>query len=173
MKLLNILSEEEILTKLKSQKKYEQFVRWQIIYSVFKNPGKECKEISSMLVQPEWKVFRVVEKYNKEGKSFSVIKTRGGRRAATSFLSLDQEKQLLSSITDKALKGLILTYNDIKSEVENSLKRIVSDDYIWDLFKRHGWKKKSPRPKHPLKDPVQGEEFKKNFKRIWQPPQKI
>ena len=107
MKLLNYLSEEEILTNLKSQSQYEQFVRWQIIYSVFKNPGKVCKDISSMLGQPEWKVFRVVENYNKEGTSFSGIKQRGGRRAATSFLSLEEEKLLLANITDKALKGLI------------------------------------------------------------------
>ncbi len=169
MKLEQHLKEAEITAKLKSQTEFTGFTYWQIIYSVYKNPGKECKEIAAMLVQPEWKIFRIVERYNNQGKSFEGAKQRGGRRVSTSFLTLEGEKELLSGITEKALNGLVLTYNDIKKEVEAKLRSVVSDDYIWDLFKRHGWKKKAPRPQHPLKDPVKGEEFKKNSKRTWQP----
>jgi transposase len=171
MKLKEHLTEAEILLKLKSQTHYEQYICWQIIYSVFKNPSIECKELSTASALPEWKIFRIVERYNKEGNSFNGLKERGGRRKATSYLTLEDEKQLLSRISDKALKGLILTYNDIKAEVEQRIGKPVSDDYIWDLFNRHGWKKKAPRPKHPLKDVAKGEEFKKNSKRIWLPPQ--
>ena len=134
---------------------------------------KDCKEIATILCLPEWRVFRTVENYNKEGRSFVGIKSRGGRRAATSYLSLEEEKKILADITDKALHGLVLTYNDIKIEVENKIKSKVSDDYIWDLFKRHGWTKKAPRPKHPLKDETKAKEFKKNSQSTWQPPPKI
>jgi len=87
-----------------------------------------------------------------------------------SFLSLEEEEKLLNTLEKKALNGMVLTYNDIKQEIENKLERKVSDDYIWDLFKRHGWKKKAPRPKHPLQKKEDVEDFKKNSKRIWQPP---
>jgi len=170
MKLENHFTEAEILQNFKAQAKYEQFAYWQIIYSVLKNPGRDCKEISEILGQPEWKVFRVVERYNREGRAFKGTIARGGRRDATSYLTIEEEYQLLSEVTKKALKGLVLTYNDIKGEVEQKLNKTVSDDYIWDLFKRHGWVKKAPIPNHPKKDPAKGEEFKKNLKRIWQPP---
>ena len=171
MELQNHLSAKEIAKKYKSQTSYDQFVNWQIIYSVQKNPGKSCKEISAFLGIPVWKVFRVVENYNKEGKTWKGNKKRGGRRESNSLLTMEEEKELLNNIADKALKGLVLTYYDIKKEVEDKTNKNVSDDYIWDLFRRHGWKKKTPRPKHPLQNKEAGEEFKKNSKRIWQPPQ--
>jgi len=171
MKLQNHLTEEEILQRYKSQGNFENFINWQIIYSVLKNPGKTNEEISEILGLPLWKVFRVVENYNNEGKNWQGGKRRGGRRASRSFLSIEEEEKLLNSLKKKAIKGKVLTYHDIKQEIENKLKRKVSDDYIWDLFKRHGWKKKAPRPKHPLQKKEESDEFKKNFKRIWQPPQ--
>lgn len=45
----------------------------------------------------------------------------------------------------------------------------MSDDYIWDLFKRHNWKKKMPRPEHPKKNKMAQEEFKENSLKYWQP----
>lgn len=171
MKLKNHLTEKEIYAKWKSQKEIQKYEKWHIIYSVFKNPEKECKELSKILMVPEWKIFRTVETYNNEGKLWEAGKKRGGRRKATSFLSLEEEAEMMEKLSKKASSGLILTYHDIKAEVEEKLKRTVSDDYIWDLFKRHGWKKKIPRPVHPLKKEKEAKEFKKNSLKIWQPPQ--
>lgn len=171
MKLHNHLTEGEINSKRQIQTNFEKFINWQIIYSVQKNPGISCEEISKILALPIWKVFRVVESYNREGRTWQGGKERGGRRDSRSYLTIKEEANLLNKVTEKAKKGLILTYHDIKAEVEKKLNRIVSDDYIWDLFKRHGWKKKSPRPRHPLQDKKAIEDFKKNLKRMWQPPQ--
>ena len=41
------------------------------------------------------------------------------------------------------------------------MKVKVSDDYIWDMFKRHKWSKKVPRQSHPQADKAAQEEFKK------------
>lgn len=171
MELQNHLTTTEIFQRYKSQSNFSQFVNWQIIYSVQTNPKKSCKEISAFLGIPTWKVFRTVERYNKEGKTWQGEKKRGGRRESISYLTIEEEKKLLDKLSEKAAKGLVLTYYDIKNEIENKLNKSVSNDYIWDLFKRHGWKKKSPRPRHPLQNKEAGEEFKKNFKRIWLPPQ--
>lgn len=84
-------------------------------------------------------------------------------------MSFAQEEELLKAIAEKSLKGEILTARDIREEVEKKVERSVSEDYLWDLFKRHGWKKKAPRPKHPLQDISAQDLFKKNSPMFWQP----
>jgi len=54
--------------------------------------------------------------------------------------------------------------------VETKVGNKVSDDYLWDLFNRHGWKKKMPRPRHPKSDKATQTKFKKNFPSYWNPP---
>jgi len=53
--------------------------------------------------------------------------------------------------------------------VENKVGKAVSDDFLWDLLNRNGWKKKMPRPHHPQRDITAQAEFKKNSPRIWMP----
>lgn len=53
-------------------------------------------------------------------------------------------KVLLELVAKKSLKGEILTAKDIRIEVELIVKYTVSDDYLWDLLKLNGWKKKAP-----------------------------
>jgi len=85
------------------------------------------------------------------------------------LLTPEQEKMLLESVAQKSLKGEILTAKDIRAEVELIVKHTVSDDYLWNLFKCNGWKKKVPSPKHPMQGLVAQEEFKKNSTIFWQP----
>jgi len=75
----------------------------------------------------------------------------------------------MESFRLKALQGEILTAKDVCKEIEKQLNRKVSDDYVWDLFKRHNWKKKAPRPQHPKHNQIAQEEFKKNSPKFWNP----
>ncbi len=149
LKLENHLSTKEIKQELKAQKEYHKWMYWQIIYSVSLNPGKSAGTIAEILGITNSKIYRTIENYNKNGPDW--IKTRkwGGRRKNSSYLSFEEEKELLQTISSKASKGLVLTYLDVKSDVEERIGHNVSDDYIWDLFTRHNWKKKTPRPYHP------------------------
>ena len=70
------------------------------------------------------------------------------RLEAHSLISFEQEEQLLEKVAKKSLNKEILTAKAIRTEVELAVNGNVSDDYLWDLFKRHGWKKKAPRPKN-------------------------
>ena len=83
-------------------------------------------------------------------------------------MSLEEERELLSAIENDALNGSILTYKQIKSKVEKKVGKQVSDDYIWDLFSRHNWKKKVPRPPHPKSDKQAQDEYKKTLGKSWQ-----
>jgi transposase len=91
------------------------------------------------------------------------------RREQRCHMSLSAEQFLMKSLEEEALSGKILTFRHIKKEVETFVGKEVSNDYIWDLFSRHGWSKKAPRPHHPKADKSAQDEYKKNSKRIWQP----
>ena len=163
------LTQAELQSKLLSQKDIRSFKHWQIINAVAQNKGKPSEELAQILGISKHILLRTVRQYNKYGEGFQTKLKWGGRRKETSFLTFEQEEKLMNTFSSKALQGRILTAKDIKKEVEKKLKREVSDDYIWDLFKRHDWNKKAPRPKHPKQDLQAQELFKKNFPKSWVP----
>lgn len=163
------LTDEELKKKMNVQKDIRSFRDWQIIYCVQINYGKKAEEIAAMLGITVTKIYKKVQTYNKYGIDWRKNKKWGGRREQRCHLSLEDEKKLLKQLEEEASKGFILTYKQIKTTVEGKVGREVSDDYIWDLFKRHNWKKKVPRQSHPKSDPEKQDEYKKNLKKTWHP----
>jgi transposase len=163
------LSADELKKIIDSQKTVRDFKDWQILYSVQTNQGKRASEIADILCINVYKIYKTVEKYNRHGASWKSNIRLGGRREERCIMTLDKEKEFLQSIETEAINGNILTYQNVKSKVEEKVNRRVSDDYIWDMFKRHKWTKKVPRPSHPKADKEAQEVFKKNSRRIWQP----
>jgi transposase len=84
-------------------------------------------------------------------------------------MSLEEEEKLMQELQHQANEGKILVAGQIRKIVEKRLGKSVSDDYIWDLFKRHNWKKKLPRIEHPKKNKEAQEDFKKNSRKYWHP----
>jgi transposase len=178
-------SDEELQTILYSQTKIRAFKDWQIIYCVQTNYGQQSETIAKMLGATKSKVLYVIQMYNKYGKNWRTHDKWGGRRQGRCHLSLEDEKNLMQSLENEALSGKFLTFRRIKQFVENKVGKEVSEDYIWDLFSRHGWSKKMPRPYHgsasltnrPKADKASQEEYKKpvlseaevNSKKIWSP----
>ena len=161
---------EEIQLQIKSHKGYNDVIDWKIIQAVKMNPGISAKIIAMVLGVSVQTVYSVIEQYNKKGREFKQGQQWGGRRKENSYLSVEEEKLFLEQLNQKAAKGLILTAKDIKEEIEKIIKHPVSDDYIWKMFKRHNWTKKAPRPEHPKTDYAKQNEFKKNSRKVWQPP---
>ena len=83
------------------------------------------------------------------------------RWAKKSTFKSVEEAALFVSLEQKAVEGLIKTANDIRSIVEERVGKVVSEDYLWDLFHRNCWKKKIPHPHHPKRSLEQQAEFKK------------
>jgi transposase len=163
------LTDAELKEVLNSQKSIQDFKDWQIIYSVQVNHGKQASEIAVILgVKPE-NIYKKVQRYNRFGMSWKTSVKRGGRREERCIMTLEKEQDFLKSIEEDALVGQIITYQQVKLKLESQIGRTVSDDYIWDMFKRHKWTKKAPRQSHPQADKAAQEEFKKNFRRIWLP----
>ena len=172
LKTATHFSEKSLKKIMNSQAEIRAFKGWQIIHCVATNPDKKSEEVALMLGVCKSTVLRVVKLYNKHGKnwfSYCYSGKRGGRREKRCHLSLEDERSLMKSFEADALNGKILIFKHIKKIVEERVGKEVSDDYIWDLFSRHGWSKKVPRQHHPKADKAAQEEFKKNSKKIWSP----
>ena len=169
LKIAPHLSASELKKVMNSQKTIRDFRDWQILYSVQTNSGKQASEIAYILCVTITKIYKTVEKYNKLGVSWKSNINWGGRREERCIMTIEKEKEFLRGVETDAIKGAIITYQQIKSRLEAAINRIVSDDYIWDLFKRHKWTKKVPRQSHPQADKAKQEEYKKNSRKIWQP----
>jgi transposase len=157
---------------MNSQSEVCAFKGWQIICCAQANPDKTSDEIALMLSVSKSKILRIVKAYNQFGKNWYRVcysGQRGGRREQRCHMSLDNEKLFMKSLEEEGLSGNILTFRHIKQKAEVLIGKEVSDDYIWDLFSRHGWKKKVPRRQHPKADKAAQEEFKKNSKKMWMP----
>ena len=172
MRILQVkpyLTDNELKEKMNNQKSLNLFKDYQIIYSVQTNFGKKADEIAKILGVTKNKIFKTVEKYNQYGLEWKNHPQRGGRREARCIMSLAEEVSFLKSVEEESLKGQIITYKQIKDKLELSIQHVVSDDYIWDLFKRHNWSKKVPRQSHPQADKAEQEAYKKNSRNYWHP----
>ena len=159
------ITDKVIKAKMKTAKSPSDFKRWQIIYFVF-NYQVDADFLADTTGYSKASIYSIVQQFNNEKGDIST-KNKGGRRRA--LMTVDAEKRLMKGLEEKALKGQILSFRDIKKIVEVEAGKEVSDDYLWDLFKRNGWTKHSPRPHHPNKDVSKQDEFKKNSKTIWMP----
>jgi len=169
LKLNPHLSIGELQEKLKSEKDIRFYKHWLILHAVANNPGMKAENIAVVLSVSAITVRRTVQAYNKHGADFPKLKLWGGRRESLCYMSIKEERALLKSIEKKSLKGKIMTAKDVKRLVEKKIKKEVSDDYIWDLFKRHEWTKKTPHPKHAKEDFKAQDEFENDFRKCWHP----
>ena len=169
LKLFPHMPTEELKAVMNSQKSVKDFKDYQILYLVDLHKNKTAQDISSMLGITSNKVYKTVEKYNIHGVLWKKGNSWGGRREARCLMSFEDEKIFLNSVVEEALSGQILTYRHVRLKLETQLGKRISDDYVWDLFKRHGWSKKAPGKSHPQSDVAAREEFKKNSQNYWSP----
>ena len=167
LKLKQHLSNSELTTSLKKSKGTKEFSRWQMLYLIQVAKVTDASQIATLQGISKPYVYQIVQGYNKKGVQFIAHKSKGGRKR--SITTLDNEVVLLKELEMKAHRGEIKSAVAIKKFIEQKLERRVSEDYLWDLLKRHQWKKKVPRPHHPKADKTKQEEFKKNSPSYWIP----
>lgn len=168
LQLNSHLSNSELQSKLVDSRGTDNHNRWQILYLIQIGNQHAADVIAPLVNLSVHSVYKIVERYNLNGPASINIKAKGGRRRA--LLSSEEEQSVIGSFEDLARKGKLKTANDMRSIVEKKVGKPVSDDYLWDLLHRHGWKKKMPRPHHPKRSLQDQEEFKKNSPKIWSPP---
>lgn len=134
-----------IKQNMQSAKSVSDFKRWQIIYSICAY-NVDATYLADITGYSKANVYAVVQSFNKNKTANISVKQKGGRRR--SLMSVEEEKALMKSFEDKALKGQILSAKDIKKTIEQTLNKTVSDDFVWDLFKRNGWTKQLKVPQN-------------------------
>jgi transposase len=169
LKVVNHIATSELKSRLSSSRDTPSHSRWQIIYLIQVGNINSADLISPLVNLSVHSIYKIVERYNHEGAKALLYKPKGGRKR--SLLSIDEESSLFNSLESLAAKGLIKTANDIRTIVEKKVGKQVSDDYLWDLLHRNGWKKKMPRPHHPKRSLEQQAEYKKNSPKNWMPQQ--
>ena len=172
MRLLQVadhLTNAVVQTKLSDSRNTSSHSRWQIIYLIQVGNLHSAELIAPLVNLSVHSIYKIVERYNLEGTVALVYKQKGGRRRF--LLTTEQETALFISLENLASKGLIKTANDIRKVIEEKVGKVVSDDYLWDLLHRNGWKKKMPRPHHPKRSLEEQADFKKNFPKSWSPLQ--
>jgi transposase len=128
--------------------------------------GHHAKEIAGLLRASTRTVRRWIHRFNTDGPAALESTNLGGRRWA--YLSEAEERAILTVLRPRARAGRLLTAAELLAEVEARVGREVSDDYLYDLLHRHGWRKVEPRPRHVRANPAAQESFKKAFSRLVQ-----
>lgn len=166
------LSIERVKERLYRSKNARHASYWQIILTASSQPGKPAADYCAYLGISDTKFYRIVSLYNEKGASFWETVRWGGRREQRCALSVEQEAQLLKNWAPIALAGKLLVAKQLREAVEQKVEHSVSDDYLWDMLRRHGWTKKAPRPEHPQADEVtrQRDTFKKKPRHALPPP---
>jgi transposase len=163
------LTSAVVQSKLSASRNTTSHSRWQIIYLIQVGNMHSAELIAPLVNLSVHSIYKIVERYNLEGASALMYKEKGGRRRF--LLTTGEETAMFVPLENLASKGLIKTSNDIRKVIEEKVGKVVSDDYLWDLLHRNGWKKKMPRPHHPKRSLEDQADFKKNFPKSWSPLQ--
>jgi transposase len=146
--------------KLKTAKKHWEKQRWLVIYNGMVDP-RSARNIAKHVGVSKGFVHKVIQRYNNQGEEALKTPGSGGRR--NSYLSWEQEKQLIDSFKQKAAKGQIATTKEIQLAYEKLVGFPVHKTTIYRLLERHQWRKIVPRPRHPKSNNQAQEEFKKTL----------
>ena len=84
---------------------------------------------------------------------------RGGRNRF--FMTLEEEKEFLSSFEISAARGEVLVIGEIQVALEKRLGQRIHKTTVYRMLHRHGWRKIAPRPAHPKRNKEAAEAFKK------------
>jgi transposase len=97
--------------------------------------------------------------YFSQGEKALLGEGRGGRRREN--FSLKEETVFLGRFFETAKDGGVLVVNEVKAAYEEELGRTVPKSTVYRMLARHGWRKISPRPRHPKFNEEKIEAFKK------------
>lgn len=129
--------------------------------------GMSAGEISQIVGYSEHYIRHFWIRFRSEGETaLEISKGAGNRNRA--FLSIKEEAAFLYPFFEQARKGGILIVNEVHSAYEKQFQRKVHHSIIYNLLRRHGWRKIAPRPAHPKGNTTAQEIFKASF-----PPQRL
>ncbi len=111
--------------------------------------GLSDKEIAERLETTSNMISYWVRLYVKEGLKGLLPKKRKGNHRNMTF---QEEEEFLSQFKEKAKLGEIVEVSEIKKAYAEKIGfETKSHGHIYEMLKRHGWRKVMPRSRHPKK----------------------
>ncbi len=160
------INESELRELVQTSKGKESYQRSLAIWMSYKMKMK-AEDVAEALMVSVQAVWKWMSEYRGKRKTGLKRSGRGGRRWG--FLNPEEESAWLRALSKRAGSGLILTIPSLRKAAKKKVGHKVSDAYLYRLLHRHGWRKLSPRPKHPKSDPKVQDTFKKNSQAWFRP----
>jgi len=108
--------------------------------------GKSLNEIATATGFHRSHVSNLIRKYFEEGLESVSEKHYPGNRRNMSF---DEETRFLEEYRDTAEAGQMLDIHEMARAYENAVGHRIGNSQIYRVLHRHGWRKVTPRSKHP------------------------
>ena len=106
--------------------------------------GKSLKEIGAILNVHSQSVNAMCRRYREQGLEEYA---RNKHESHSRLLSKEQEAEILEQF--KGQEGKQITAKEIKAALDEAYGKETGHMYVYNVLKRHGWKKKMPRSRHP------------------------
>ena len=154
------LSVEEVKERMSTDPRSFYRKRWLIIYNALVDP-REAKDIARHTGVSVATVHKLISSYNRLGVAAVETPGKGGRH--NEYLTVEEERELLTPFFELAQKGELTTAAHIKHAFEKRVGHEVDETTIYRLLERHQWRKVVPRPFHPKADKEEQRLFLQNF----------
>jgi len=154
------VSVEEVRERMSTDPRSLYRKRWLIIYNALVDP-REAKDIARHTGVSVATVHKLISSYNRLGVAAVETPGKGGRH--NEYMTIEEERELLTPFFERAQKGELTTAAHIKLAFEKSVGHEVDETTIYRLLERHQWRKVVPRPFHPKADKEEQRLFLQNF----------
>jgi len=116
---------------------------------VLRANGEKRDDIATKTGYSAQYITELVSEYKKTGLEYFAQKHHKGNHRN---MSVAEEEVLLSPFKKADSEGKIVEVSEILAAYESKLGRpVASNSQIYNVLKRHGWRKVMPRSKHPNK----------------------
>ena len=151
---------EALQARLKQAQTIAEFQRIQcvLLRAVL---GCSASQIAQVLGWATATVHITHSRWAREGEALFDLKGKGGRY--NQHLTEAEEAEVLASFAEQAAAGNVVKVAEIQAAYEARVGKQVPNSTIYRLLKRHGWRKVTPRPRHPKADGTARGVFKKSF----------
>jgi transposase len=151
---------ERLTPLLRQAKTKAQYQRMQCIW-LRATLGLSAPQIAQALGWRAQSVRQLHSDYWHHGEAILADKPKGGRRHEN--LTVAQEQQLLAPFLEQAQAGGVLVVAPVQAAYEQAVGRPVHASVVYRALHRQGWRKVTPRPKHPKASEETREAFKKSY----------
>ena len=127
--------------KLKDIKSYNH-----VLVLNMRRLGKTNGEISEVVGYHTQTITSIVSQYVKKGMETLIGNHHTGHNRRMSF---EEEASFLEQFREEAESGLLISVKNILKKYEEVTGKESNTSTIYNLLKRHGWRKVKPRPRHP------------------------